>query len=237
MSYRFMTFFKRRFKSDKKVLHEVRFKIQVSSDNKDVFLRVQVYEASINWGDGVVKNDIYAVRTLIHRYEKPGIYEVCLWGKGIVDLSLANSNLISLDVTKCPKLEFLDCSNNQITELDLRNCKGVYEVYCSMNKMRELKLSKHKELFYLACSINELKSLDLSGCPKLIVLRCRKNYLHQLDIAQCHKLVVINLEQNKFNDEEILIFQKNLPKRFIQNEGYFTFENNAENEHDSLKEQ
>ncbi|CAB4493561.1 hypothetical protein RhiirA5_424506 [Rhizophagus irregularis] len=40
-----------------------------------------------------------------------------------------NDKLVNLDVSNCPKLEFLDCSHNKLTILDLSNCGLLFKEY------------------------------------------------------------------------------------------------------------
>lgn len=211
------------FFSQRRIAGQISLSVNVLAESELCF-RIEAAQASVEWGDGTTSQKSDSVEPFSHKYEKTGTYQLCVKGKNITDIDIPRSNVVVLDVSQCPTLEFIDCSDNQITDLDLRNCKGLYEVYCAKNRIRELKLSKYRKLFYLSCSCNELKSLDLTGCRKLVTFRCRKNHLSELDFRKCRKLVSINVEQNDFAYRDMLNLAASLVKRPRYDTGFIVLQ-------------
>ena len=207
----------------KRIAGQIGLSVNVLAGSELCF-RIEAAQATVEWGDGTTSQKNNLVELFSHKYEKTGVYRLCVKGKNITDIDIPRSNIVVLDVSQCPTLEFIDCSDNQITELDLRNCKGLYEVYCAKNRIRELKLSKYRKMFYLSCSCNELKSLDLSGCRKLVTFRCRKNHLSELDFRKCRKLMSVNVEQNDFTYQGILNLVTSLVKRPRYDTGFIVLQ-------------
>jgi len=78
-------------------------------------------------------------------------------------VSLADRDLIRLELYNCPNLTHLNVHYNQLTELDLSLCP---------------------KLTNLHCYDNNLTTLDLSNCPNLSVLFCEDNKFNSLDISK-----------------------------------------------------
>lgn len=214
----------------KRVAGQIDLKVNVLAGSELCF-RIEAAQAIVEWGDGTTSQKSNLTEPFSHIYEKTGVFRLCVKGVNITDIDIPRSNVVLLDVSQCPTLEFIDCSDNQITELDLRNCHGLYEVYCAKNRIRELKLSKYRKLFYLSCSCNEIKNLDLSGCWKLVTFRCRKNHLTELDFRKCSRLVSVNVEQNDFTYPGMMKLAASLVKRSRYDTGFIVLQHNAgENE-------
>lgn len=210
----------------KRIAGQIGLKVNVLAGSELCF-RIEAAQATVEWGDGTISRESNFVEPFTHKYEKTGVYRLCVKGKNITDIDIPRSNVVALDVLQCPTLEFIDCSDNQITELDLRHCKGLYEVYCAKNRIRELKLSKYRKLFYLSCSSNELRNLDLSGCRKLVTFRCRKNHLSELDFSKCRRLVSVNVEQNDFTYPGTMNLVASLVKRSRYDTGFIVLQHEA----------
>lgn len=210
----------------KRIAGKIGLKVNVLGGSELCF-RIEAAQVIVEWGDGTVSRKSDLVEPFSHRYEKTGAYQLCVKGLNITDVDVPRSNVVALDVSQCPTLEFIDCSDNQITELDLRNCRGLYEVYCAKNRIRELKLSRYRKLFYLSCSCNELRNLDLSGCRKLVTFRCRKNHLSELDFGKCRKLMSVNVEQNDFTYQGLMNLAASLVKRSRYDTGFIVLQHNA----------
>lgn len=74
----------------------------------------------------------------------------------LTSLDCAINNLDSLNVSVCPKLQYLVCFSNKITKLIASGCSKLYS---------------------LNCNTNQLTLLDVSGCTSLSVLSCFSNKL------------------------------------------------------------
>lgn len=212
--------------SKKRIAGQICLRVNVLAESVLCF-RIEAAQATVDWGDGTTSQKSDLVELFSHKYEKTGVYQLCVKGKKITDIDIPRSHVVTLDVSQCPTLEFIDCSDNQITELDLRNCKGLYEVYCAKNRIREIKLSKHKKLFYLSCSCNELKDIDLRGCRRLVTFRCRENHLSELDFRGCRRLVSVNVEQNDFNYQGMLNLVASIVKRPRYDTGFIVLQQNT----------
>ena len=210
----------------KRIAGQIYLNVNVLSGSELCF-RIEAAQATVEWGDGTISQKSNLIEPFSHKYEKTGVFRLQVKGTNITDIDIPRSNVVALDVSQCPTLEFIDCSDNQITELDLHNCRGLYEVYCAKNRIRELKLSKHRKLFYLSCSCNELTDLDLSGCRKLVTFRCRKNLLSELDFRKCRRLVSINVEQNDFTHRGMMNLVASLVKRSRYDTGFIVLQHDS----------
>lgn len=119
-------------------------------------------------------------------------------GKIVVDFTLENKKLSSLDLSNCTALNYLwcngnaltsldvsknttltwlRCENNNLTTLDVSKNTALINLFCDGNNLSKLDLSKNTELTHLVCSFNKLTSLDLSRNTKLYNLYCKDNNL------------------------------------------------------------
>ena len=75
-------------------------------------------------------------------------------------------------------LRDLDCGYNEtIAALDLSRCKKLERVDCAKNRIAELDLSDNPLLVSVRCEQNALTLLDVSGCTALESLMCYGNEL------------------------------------------------------------
>lgn len=124
-----------------------------------------------------------------------------------------NTQLKSLDVSGCSKLEFLSCEGS-LENLKVGQCKSIY---CGENALTSLDLSQCTDLESLDCSFNKLTSLDLRNCTKLKHLRCNNNMLTSLDLSPCSSLISIECGHNQISSltvnekmEELTCYQNQL---------------------------
>ena len=64
----------------------------------------------------------------------------------------------SIDVTKCPALEGLDCRNNQLTSLDVSKNTALESLVCRNNQLTSLDISKNTALHRLECYGNQFSA-------------------------------------------------------------------------------
>lgn len=89
-------------------------------------------------------------------------------------LSVSDNLLISLDLTKLPKLGVCHASNNQIEHVALNN----------------------PDMWELALVNNQLSTIDLAGAPAVSQLWLSRNKLESIDVAPLKELKVLTLDSN-----------------------------------------
>ena len=130
----------------------------------------------------------------------------------------ANFDLKSIDVSKNPKLEFLNVAQtgltslnvksnrklvdlkvycNQLTALDVRSNYMLKELYCFENQLTALDLSSNGALECLSVSENPIAELDLHPLSNLKTLYCQKMQLKKLDVDRCPKLQLLHCYDNQ----------------------------------------
>lgn len=129
----------------------------------------------------------------------------------IVDLRCRDNGLTSLDVSKCPELDFLQCDNNQLTMLNVSNNSELGYLECDNNQLTQLDVSKNSHLAILSCSGNKLTSLDVSKNLELEALFCGSNKLTSLDVSKNIKLYYLNCKHNEIKEAEMSKIIKVLP--------------------------
>ena len=130
----------------------------------------------------------------------------------------ANFDLKSIDVSKNPKLEFLNVAQtgltslnvsnnrklvelnvycNQLTALDVRSNYLLMDLACFENQITSLDLSYNGALEYLGVSENPIAELDLHPLSNLKTLYCQKMQLKKLDVDRCPKLQLLYCYDNQ----------------------------------------
>ncbi|HIW97230.1 MAG TPA: hypothetical protein H9866_01895 [Candidatus Tidjanibacter gallistercoris] len=116
----------------------------------------------------------------------------------LTNLSCRFNSLSVLDVAGATQLRDIDCGyNEQIAVLDLSRCKKLERVDCSKNRIAELDLSDNPFLGSVRCEQNELTLLDVSGCSVLESLMCYGNALSSLDLGGLSVLDFLNCSENR----------------------------------------
>ena len=104
--------------------------------------------------------------------------------------------LTSIDVSKCPNLDFLQIEHSSITQIDLsKNTKLQYLMldYCMLT---QLNVSKNTRLTKLSCTGNRITSLSLGGLANLEKLECADNCLTTLDVSGNKELEELFCQNN-----------------------------------------
>ena len=130
----------------------------------------------------------------------------------------ANFDLKSIDVSKNPKLEFLNVAQTGLTSLNVKNNRKLVElnVYCNQltaldvrsnyllkdlacfeNQITALDLSSNVALEYLGVSENPITELDLHPLSSLQTLYCQKMQLKKLDVDRCPELQLLYCYDNQ----------------------------------------
>ena len=130
----------------------------------------------------------------------------------------ANFDLKSIDVSKNPKLEFLNLAQtgltslnvknnrklvdlkvycNQLTALDVSSNYMLKELYCFENQLTALDLSSNVALECLSVSENPIAELNLHPLSNLKTLYCQKMQLKKLDVDRCPKLQLLYCYDNQ----------------------------------------
>ena len=130
----------------------------------------------------------------------------------------ANFDLKSIDVSKNPKLEFLNVAQTGLTSLNVSNNRKLVElnVYCNQltaldvssnyllkdlacfeNQITSLDLSNNISLEYLGVSENPIAELNLHPLSSLQTLYCQKMQLKKLDVDRCPELQLLHCYDNQ----------------------------------------
>ena len=130
----------------------------------------------------------------------------------------ANFDLKAIDVSKNPKLEFLNVAQtgltslnvknnrklvdlkvycNQLTSLDVSSNYLLKELYCFENQLTALDLSSNVALECLSVSENPIAELDLHPLSNLKTLYCQKMQLKKLDVDRCPELQLLHCYDNQ----------------------------------------
>ncbi len=97
-------------------------------------------------------------------------------------LTVANTNLTDIDVSKNLKLTSLDVGINNIQQLDVRANTQLTSLSFNENRISTIDLSANLELLSLDCNTNQLTTLDMSRHQKLNRIFCNNNQLTVLNI-------------------------------------------------------
>ncbi len=208
---------------------EVAFTIEYKGDKEEV-TRIElagVGEAQIYWGDSMVRDlsldwrlkmkvgeerEINDSKVVKHVYEAPGKYRVrmvgktggsLIWFKCQQDGIKENIYLTTLDVSRCPGLEFLYCRNNRIARLKVGGLTELKELDCGNNELTELDVTQNKELEGLECFGNRLEELNISQNSKLKKLDCDENRLSRLEVDNNTELTLLWCHSNRIERLEL----------------------------------
>ncbi len=136
-------------------------------------------------------SDMLSVDTLIEQYPN------------LTDLSLRFGSLSSIDVSKNPKLEFLNVTGNYDTEITglsaLTNLKGLGIT----GTIENLDLGVFPELTSLTIRGHDFTTLDLATNPKLTTVTLQLNGLEQIDVSANLKLKHLSITNNTLTELNI----------------------------------
>ena len=112
-------------------------------------------------------------------------------------LNVAQTGLTSLNVKNNRKLVDLKVYCNQLTALDVSSNYLLKELYCFENQLTALDLSSNVALECLSVSENPIAELNLHPLSNLKTLYCQKMQLKKLDVDRCPKLQLLHCYDNQ----------------------------------------
>lgn len=191
----------------------IRLKVDLSVENSLSF-RVDGTNMLVEWGDGVVSEQMQMTGQFTHQYAVGEECDIVVRGEDITAIDMPRCQCISLGVTGCETLEFINCSDNRLSELNVSYCKELYELHCAYNELESLDIENSLKLFYIDCASNRLRAIDVKGCRNLVNLYCSKNRIHTLNLSDCRKLVIVKAEENAFDEISLLDCISTLKHKF-----------------------
>lgn len=114
-----------------------------------------------------------------------------------------NPGLGSIDVSKCPGLQYYNCAHNDVTKIDVSNNPELTKLICSYNDIEKLDISKNTKLVYLDCACNGIDKLEVGNSPKLRFLQAFTNNFTSLNIGGNPFLVKTYNEGVKKNESAV----------------------------------
>lgn len=104
----------------------------------------------------------------------------------LVSLWVAQNQLPSLDVTHNKKLVSINCYNNAISgEFDITKCTKLEYLECQNNLITKLDVTQCPEIYYFNFGNNQVESIDVTNCPKLKVISAYQNPIGPIDLSNC----------------------------------------------------
>ena len=122
--------------------------------------------------------------------------------------------LTSLNLSKNPKLRYLDCSCNRLTSLNVNALTSLEKLNCRWNQLTALTISRNTNLTSLNCSDNRLTNLDVSRNTKLTELYCTSNQMTVLDVSRNTRLTELQCDLVPISDA---VFRQYLADHFDTN--------------------
>ena len=121
----------------------------------------------------------------------------------IVGFAIESNGVTSIDLSGCPKLEYLGLSANRLEELDVTDNPELRVLRCDVNMLKSLDLNHNFLLERLECSSNELGSLDVSRNPNLEVLYCYQIGITELNVTWNPRLKKLWCDKNKLTELDL----------------------------------
>lgn len=150
-----------------------------------------------------------------------------------------NTSLTSLNVTKCPDLEYLICYNTGIQSLNLNYNSKLITVRCYntkltsltlnyRNQLREIDVKNTPTLESLYCYNSALTTLNVTGCTGLKRLECYYNYdlTAITGLGDCTAITYLDCEDCAITDLSAVNSFTKIEKFFGRNNRISTFELN-----------
>lgn len=103
--------------------------------------------------------------------------------QALVNLSVRNNALSSLDLRNNTNLLFVWAENNQISSIDLGTNPDFEKLGLDNNQMSSLDIAAYPKFQLLTVSNNSINSLDVSGAPDLNTLAVEGNPLNCVQVS------------------------------------------------------
>jgi len=81
----------------------------------------------------------------------------------LINITIGQGRLTTIDVSRNPKLQILDLTNNELSAVDVSNNPALTKLLLAQNNLRFLDVSKNLKLLVLQANLNDFNSLDLSA--------------------------------------------------------------------------
>lgn len=108
-----------------------------------------------------------------------------------------NPNLLSIDLSKNPKIETLSLSSCGLSELNVTAQKELNRLWCNSNKISSLDLRNNSKLYSFQVKSNLLDKVLLPTNPdSLAIVSLANNKLNTISFAKCDSLKSIDLGSN-----------------------------------------
>ena len=115
----------------------------------------------------------------------------------------ANFDLRSIDVSKNPKLEFLNVAQGKLTSLNVKSNRKLVELKVFCNQLTALDVRSNYMLKKLSCFENQLTALDLSSNVSLEYLTVQKNPITELNLHPLSNLQQFSCSEAKLTKLDV----------------------------------
>ena len=115
----------------------------------------------------------------------------------------ANFDLKSIDVSKNPKLEFLNVAQGKLTSLNVKSNRKLVELKVYDNQLTALDVRSNYLLKKLSCYENQLTALDVSNNGALEYLTVQKNPITELDLHPLSNLQQFSCSEAKLTKLDV----------------------------------
>lgn len=169
----------------------------------------------IDWGNGNIQeyNNSYGYFNIRYTYPQEGQQQLIIYGSHITYVQATELCMNDLFLSRCPSLEYLNCSGNELNSLDISGCQQLEELYCNSNNLSHLDIPAPNHLFQLHISYNNLQELNLRHCPHLQSLNCSHNRLCSLLLPERSTINDINISENFLEETMIETVFRALPPK------------------------
>lgn len=113
------------------------------------------------------------------------------------NLYLRKNNLTTIDLSKNPKLTYLNVGSNKLSSLNLSDNPLLESVDCQRNNLTSIDISHNPKLTYFNCMVNQISGLDVSVNTLLEDLAVSSNQLTSLNIDKNLSLKTLNCGNNQ----------------------------------------
>ena len=120
-------------------------------------------------------------------------------------LQCSSVGLKSCDLSKNPKIFYLDLSWNDLSSLDLSNQSGLQNLNCSFNdRLADLTLPITKDLYHLSVENTALESLDIYYPASISVLYYGNTKVTPFDMSEFINLKLLDVDNLGLNNLDLI---------------------------------
>lgn len=105
--------------------------------------------------------------------------------------------LTSIDVTKNPKLEYLDITYSKIDKLDVSKNPNLEELHAFVTNLSEVDVTQNPKLRRLDLNTTGIREIDVTKNPKLFALNVEYTKISSLDVTKNPELYEVYLTGDK----------------------------------------